>query len=134
MIAIVSGESQYLITPMPAVLAQIRAGRLKPLGVGGESRAPQLPQVPTIEEAGVTGYRSVGLERPADAERCATAIRGIGRRQTQRRHVAMPAVREQILNAGGEPGFLAGAEFGQFMRDDMARFGRVAKAAGLKLE
>jgi tripartite-type tricarboxylate transporter receptor subunit TctC len=46
--------------------------------------------------------------------------------------VSLPAVREQILNAGGEPGFLAGAEFGQFIRDDLARFGAAAKAAGLK--
>jgi tripartite-type tricarboxylate transporter receptor subunit TctC len=131
--AILSGESQYLITPMPAVLAQIRAGRLRPLGVGGEHRAPQLPQVPTIAEAGVAGYRSVGwtgllMPRgvpPQYAALVTAKLRDI---------IAMPAVREQMLNAGGEPGFLAGAEFGQFIHDELARFGGVAKAAGLKLD
>jgi len=130
-IAIISGESQYLITPMPAVLAQIRAGRLKPLGVGGERRASQLPQVPTIEEAGVPGYRSVGwsgLLMPKGVPPQYPALIAAKLQEI----VALPAVREQILNAGGEPGFLAGAEFGQFIRDDLARFGAAAKAAGLK--
>ena len=59
-ISIVSGESQYLITPMPAVHGQIRAGRLKAIATGGERRAAQLPQVPTVEESGIAGHRSVG--------------------------------------------------------------------------
>jgi tripartite-type tricarboxylate transporter receptor subunit TctC len=132
-VAIIGNESQYLITPMPAVLGQIRAGRLKALAVGGDSRAPQLPQVPTMEEAGVAGYRSVGwsgLLMPAGSPaeiraKVAAKLSAV---------LAMNAVREQLLNAGGEPALLAGVSFATFMRDDMARFGLAAKAADLKVE
>ena len=132
-VAIIANESQYMITPMPAVLGQIRAGRLKAIGVGGEQRAPQLPQVPTIEEAGVAGYRSVGwsgLLMPrgtpaAITEKVAAALATV---------LAMDALREKMLDAGGEPGLLVGAAFAKFMHDDMARFGIAAKAADLKIE
>ncbi|MEO8442597.1 MAG: tripartite tricarboxylate transporter substrate-binding protein [Betaproteobacteria bacterium] len=132
-IAIIANESQYMITPMPAVLGQIRAGRLKAIGVGGDQRAPQLPQVPTIEEAGVAGYRSVGWSgllmprgTPAAITEKVTA--------TVTTVLTTDSVREKILDAGGEPGLLAGASFKKFMQDDMARFGTAAKAADLKIE
>ena len=132
-VAVIANESQYLVTPMPAVLSQIRAGRLRAIGVGGENRAPQLPQVPTIEEAGLAGYRSVGwsgLLMPQGTPAPITAkvtekLIGV---------LTMNPVREKILDAGAEPGLLAGAAFAKFMRDDMARFGIAAKAAGLTAE
>lgn len=132
-IAVIANETQYLITPMPAVLSQIRAGRLRAIGVGGESRAPQLPQVPTIEEAGLAGYRSVGwsgLLMPQGTP-AAITLKVTEKLVTV---LAMNAVRDRILDAGAEPGLLAGAAFGKFMRDDMARFGVAAKAAALKVE
>jgi tripartite-type tricarboxylate transporter receptor subunit TctC len=86
-----------------------------------------------MEEAGVAGYRSVGwsgLLMPAGspAEISAKVIAKVAA------VLATNAVREQLLNAGGEPALLAGAPFATFMRDDMARFGLAAKAAGLKVE
>jgi tripartite-type tricarboxylate transporter receptor subunit TctC len=132
-VAIIGNEAQYLITPMPAVLGQIRAGRLKALAVGGDSRAPQLPQVPTMEEAGLAGYRSVGWSgllmpagSPAEISAKVTAKLSAV--------LAMNSVREQILHAGGEPALLAGAPFASFMREDMERFGMAAKAADLMVE
>ena len=132
-VAILANEAQYYVTPLPGAHGQIRAGRLKALGVGGETRAPQLPQVPTIEEAGLPGYRSVGwtgllMPRgvpPALVTKVAGELAIL---------IAMSAIREQIVQAGGEPGFLAGAAFAQFMREDMARFGAAAKAANLVAE
>ena len=132
-IAIIANESQYLITPMPAVLAQIRAGRIRALAVGGEHRAPQLPQVPTVDEAGVAGYRSVGwsgLMMPHGTPAAVTTK--VAEKLTI--VLAMNTVREQLLEAGGEPGLLTGDAFATFMRDDMARFGIAAKAADLKVE
>ena len=132
-VAIIANESQYLITPMPAVLGQIRAGRLKAVGVGGDHRAPQLPQVPTIEEAGLAGYRSVGwsgLLMPQGTPAAITAKVTASLVTVLATH----SLREKILDAGGEPGLLTGAAFAKFMRDDMVRFGIAAKAADLKVE
>jgi tripartite-type tricarboxylate transporter receptor subunit TctC len=132
-IAVLANEAHYYVTPLPAALGQIRAGRLRALGVGGETRAPQLPQVPTIDEAGLPGYRSVGwtgLLMPRGAPPV-MAAKVSGKLETV---IAMPAIREQIIQAGGEPGFLAGTAFAQFMRADLARFGTAAKAANLTAE
>jgi tripartite-type tricarboxylate transporter receptor subunit TctC len=129
-IAVIGGEAQYLLTPMPAVMSHVRAGRLKALAVGGVARAPQLPQVPTLDEAGVPGFRSAGwtgLLMPRKVPKAYPAL--VAAKLGEVMQVA--AVREQILNAGGEPGYLAGDAFGQFIRDDMARFGAAAKAANL---
>lgn len=48
--AVLSNEAQYLLTPLAAVIAHIRTGRLRAIGVGGDTRATQLPDVPTIDE------------------------------------------------------------------------------------
>ena len=132
-VAVIANESQYLITPMPAVLGQIRAGRLRAVGVGGDQRAPQLPQVPTIEEAGLTGYRSVGWSGLLMPQGTPAAITTMVSEKLAA-VLAMNSLREKILDAGGEPGLLTGAAFAKFMRDDMARFGVAAKAANLNVE
>jgi len=132
-VAVIANEAQYLITPMPAVLSQIRAGRLRAIGVGGENRAPQLPQVPTVEEAGLSGYRSVGWSGLLMPQGTPVAI--IAKVTEKLTGVlGLQAVTDKILDAGAEPGLLTGNLFAQFMRDDMARFGVAAKAADLKIE
>ena len=131
--ALISSEAQYLVTPLSATIGHIRAGRLKVLGVGGEARTPQLPDVPTLEEAGIKGYRSTGwngLFAPKDTPPAVTA-RLVEALNTVYSNPALPG---QILRAGVEPGLMTGAAFTKFMREDMARFGVSAKAANLKAE
>ena len=131
--ALVAGETQYYVAPLTAVLGQIKGGQLRPLGVGGDTRASQLPDVPTITEAGLPRYRSVGWNgimatrgTPADivaklAEKLDTIMK-------------MPAVQERIVKSGAEPTFLRSEDFGKFMREDFERFGAAAKAANLQPE
>lgn len=131
--AIMGGEAQYMVTPLSATISNIKAGRLKVLAVGGEERTRQLPEVPTMEESGIKGYRSTGWNG-------IFAPRGTPPAVTARLISALnvtyesPALPEQILRAGVEPGLLTGASFTAFMREDMARFGAAAKAANLKAE
>lgn len=128
--ALISNEAQFMVTPLSATLGQIRAGRLKVLAVGGQTRAPQLPDVPTIQEEGVHGYLSVGWNGifapkgiPTSAvTRLVGALTGI---------MSKPDMKERIARAGVEPGLMTGAEFTKFMHEDMARFGRAVKAANL---
>jgi tripartite-type tricarboxylate transporter receptor subunit TctC len=132
-IGLVAGETQYYVAPLTAVIGQVKTGRLKALGVGGESRAPQLPDVPTVEEAGLAGFRSMGwngLMMPAGTPAAFTAK--VGERLGA--IVSTAAVREQILKSGAEPAHLSGPEFGKFMREEHERFGVAAKAADLKPE
>lgn len=132
-VALISNEAHYLVTPLSATIGHIRAGRLKALGVGGEVRTRQLPEVPTMEESGIKGYRSQGwngLFAPAGTP-VATIRKLI---QALNTVYANPALPEQIMRAGVEPGLITDAAFTAFMKEDMARFGAAAKAANLKAE
>ncbi len=131
--ALISNEAQFMITPLSATIAHIKAGRLKVLATGGTTRSPQLPDVPTIQEEGVKGYVSVGwnglFARKGTPD--VAMKRLVGALQSV---MAKADVQEQIVRAGVEPGLIVGAEFDQFMREDMARFGRAVKAAKLQAQ
>ena len=132
-LAVVGGEVQYYVAPLPAMIGQIKSGRLKPLGVGGDTRLPQLPEVPTIAEAGLPAYRSVswsGLVMPRGTPAAITSKVS----EKLAAILALPAVQQALANAGSEPSLLIGADFEKFMREDLARFGVAAKAANLQPE
>jgi tripartite-type tricarboxylate transporter receptor subunit TctC len=132
-VALIGNEAQYLVTPLSATIGHIQAGRLRVLGAGGEARARQLPDVPTLDEAGLKGYRSTGWNGlfvksgvpQAIVARLATALTVA---------YASPDLNERILRGGVEPALLGGAAFTAFMHDEMKRFGAAAKAAGLQPE
>jgi len=131
--ALVAGETQYYVAPLTAVMGQIKSGRLKPLGVGGDNRASQLPDVPTIAEAGLSSYRSMGwngMMMPKGTPAAITAKFS----EKLASITKLPAVREMIQKSGAEPAFLSSEDFGKFMREDFARFGVAAKAANIKPE
>ena len=56
--AVVSGEAQFTITPLAATMTFLRSGQLRALATAGAQRAAQLPDVPTLDEAGLKGFRS----------------------------------------------------------------------------
>jgi len=131
--ALMANETQYYVAPRGAVMGQIKSGRIKALGVGGNSRARQLPETPTVAEGGIPAYRSVGwagLLAPRGTPAAVTA------KLMDKLAVimALPAVQQQILATGAEPALLLGAEFGKFMREDFERVGVAAKAAKLQPE
>jgi tripartite-type tricarboxylate transporter receptor subunit TctC len=55
---VMGGQTQAMFEQLPTILGQIQSGRLRPLGVTSKTRAPALPNVPTIAESGVPGYES----------------------------------------------------------------------------
>lgn len=131
--ALLAGDAQYMITPLAAAIGQVRGGKLRALAVAGEARAPQLPEVPTLHEAGVKGYRGSGwnglfaprgVSQPIVARAAAASAAALAR----------PAVREQLQQAGVEAAPLTGAPLVAFMRDERERFAAAAKAAELRPE
>ena len=132
-VALLSNEAQYLVTPLSATIGHIKAGRLKVLGVGGETRTRQLPDVPTMDEAGVRGYRSIGWNGLFAPQGTPAAV--IARLiQSLNTVFTNPALPDQLLHAGVEPGLMTGPAFMAFMREDMARTGAAAKAANLQAD
>jgi len=129
--ALLVGDAQYMITPLAAAIGQVRGGKLRALAVAGEGRAPQLPDTPTLHEAGVQGYRGSGWNGlfaprgvpPAVVARAAAASTAA---------LSRAPVREQLQQAGVEAAPLTGAALVDFMHDERERFATAAKAADLR--
>jgi tripartite-type tricarboxylate transporter receptor subunit TctC len=109
----------------------VKEGRLRALGVSKLERAPQLPDVPTIHEQGVKGYQSlnwVGLLAPAGTPREAIA---------KINATLIAALRSPAAEALTRPGFdiaaLGPEEYAGFLRAETAKWGKVAKAADIRL-
>jgi tripartite-type tricarboxylate transporter receptor subunit TctC len=132
-VAVISGEADWTFTPMQGPLPHVRAGKLRALAVGGADRSPSLPDLPTVAEAGLTGYFSgtwYGLMLPRGAppkilERVRIAIASV---------VGAHDMREQLFAQGAEPKLVGPTEFARFIRDEHERIGQVVKLAGLKAE
>lgn len=109
-IAVISNESQLLLTLYSSLKGPIDAGKLKPIGVTGSRRDPQLPNVPTIAEGGLEGYQVefwVGVFAPAKTP--AATVQALGREIV--RIVNLPEVKERFVSAGYE---VVGSTPGQF--------------------
>lgn len=132
-LAVVGNETQWTFAPIGAPLPHVRSGRLKALAVGGEKRAPQLPDVPTAHEAGVTGYYSTswgGVVVPKGTPqtivtKLSAAINKV---------LSTADAREQFLQGGGEASPTTPEAFAKFIRADYERIGKTAKAAGLSAD
>jgi tripartite-type tricarboxylate transporter receptor subunit TctC len=130
-IGLVSGEVQLLFSSIPAALAQIKQRRIRALGVSTSQRSSALPAVPTIAEAGVPGYYAAswyGLLLPAGtpANVTETLAREIGA------IMANPDIKERMLREGFEPVGNEPEQFSKFIREEIARWDRVVKTAGIK--
>lgn len=129
--ALLGGSVDCYWVPISAGMANIRAGKLRPLAVSSAKRNSQLPEVPTTGEAGVADANSplwFGLWAPAG-----TPAEVVGKVSTDvRRALADPAVREKLANLGNDPMDMAPEEFARFVRAEIADYARVVKAAGIK--
>lgn len=132
-IAVVSGHVPVTIASMLGTIANVRAGRLRALGVTTAQRASGAPDIPTIAEAGVTGYESAqwyGLVAPSATPREIIA-------RMNKETVAIlrtPEIMQRLANDGSQVVAGTPEEFGAFMRAETEKWARVAKAAGIKPE
>ena len=127
----ISGEVAFMIETTGSVVPQIKAGRLRALGVTSGQRSPALPDVPTIGEAGLTGYVYTtwyGIWAPA---RTPAAV--VNRLNQAIQKVSGQAdVRASLQNAGIEPEGSTPAQFGEVVRSDLAKWTRIIRDAGIK--
>ena len=130
--AVIANETQFSVTPLPGALPHIRSGRLRALGTGGEKRSTQMPDVPTIAEAGVpfqsTGWTGIlattGTPKPILDKVYATLLKVM----------AMPEMREMIERQGADPVTSTPAEFARFIGEEWNRYMPAIKAANIKIE
>ena len=126
---VIGGRVKVHFAGVPNVLNHVRAGKLRALGVTTTQRWPELPEVPTIAEAGVAGYEAtlwLCLLAPAGTpEAVVTRVS-----QEVGKALQDPEVLKQLRNAGIAPSYLGPQEFGAFMRAEHAKWGRVVRETG----
>ena len=129
--AVLSGTVDCYWVPISAGMPNIRSGKLRPLAVSSARRSSQLPEVPTITEAGVVNAESplwFGLWAPAGTP--AEIVAKIS--ADFRRALADPGVREKLSNLGNDALDMTPEAFARFVRSEIDDYARVVKAAGIK--
>jgi len=132
-VSILAGESQLGFVVMPVAASQIKAGKLRGLGVAASTRSPAVPEVPTMQEAGVAGHEAVqwnGFFAPA---RTPPAILDRLYREVAKA-VHLPDVRQRIEAEGATPSGSSPSEFAAFYRTEAEKWADVAKRSGTKLD
>ncbi|MGQ0524304.1 MAG: Bug family tripartite tricarboxylate transporter substrate binding protein [Betaproteobacteria bacterium] len=130
-VALLGGEVQLLFSSIPAALPHLSAGRMKAHGVSISKRSSVLPDVPTLEEAGLKGYYAAswyGLMLPRGVSR--DTVSRLARETAK----AMSAsdVRERMMNQGFEPVGGTPEQFSRFISEEIPRWERVVKSAGIR--
>jgi tripartite-type tricarboxylate transporter receptor subunit TctC len=130
---LVAGIVESSFAGVPNALAQVPQGRLKALAVTTSKRIPQLPDVPTLQEAGVPGYEAsvwLALLAPAGTPRDIVA-----KLNTEiNRLMSSPDTRKAMFDAGVEVSTSTPEALTDYMALELVRWGKVVKEAGIKLE
>ena len=132
-ISLLAGETQLTFTTVVVALPQVKSGRLRALGVASLNRAAVMPDVPTIDEAGVRGYESLawyGLLAPAKTP---PAIVEQLHRETVRALQA-PDLRDMLKNQGAEPVGNTGDQFNVIIKEEIEKWRKLVQTLGLKAD
>ncbi len=130
---LLGGQVNMMFINMPTGIAHVRSGKVKILAVSSKKRVAQLPDVPTVEEAGVKGfvtYAWSGLFAPAGTPReVVTRLN-----QEVVKLLKLPAIREQLASQGAEAVGDTPEEFGLFMRNEVAQWAHMVRTSGAKVD
>jgi tripartite-type tricarboxylate transporter receptor subunit TctC len=129
---LIGGQVSMTMTGLPPLLQHIRAGKLRALGVASNARLPQIPDVPTIAEAGVPGFEATqwyGVVVPA---RTPTAI--VDQLAAEiRRSLSQPDLKKRLEDEGAQPANMGPAEFQKLIVTEIERWGKVIRAAKIQI-
>lgn len=130
---IIGGQVHMVFDNLPSIFPHVKAGRVKPLGVTTLKRSPIAPELPTLDEAGVPGFERVGWGGYIAPSQVPRDI--VSRLNSEiRTALNSPPVREKILGVGST--IVAGTpeQFGALLRNDIEKWTKVIKVAGIKAE
>jgi tripartite-type tricarboxylate transporter receptor subunit TctC len=130
---VLTGQVKVIFATTGSATAHVKSGRLKALGVTSAKPSPLVPGMPTIAESGVPGFESeaiYGIWAPAKTPR--TIVTRLN--QETLRTLQAPEVKERFFGSGVETVGSTPEQFAQEIRGEVARLGKVIKAAGIRGE
>jgi tripartite-type tricarboxylate transporter receptor subunit TctC len=130
---ILAGEVQVVADPSTTSLPHIQAGKLRAIAIAGNVRHPQLPDVPTVVEAGYARLQSpfwLGVVAPAGTPADIVAKLNGAFRQA----LAVPETKARLETLGAESKIGTPEEFRKMLADEFALWSGVVKAANIKAE
>jgi tripartite-type tricarboxylate transporter receptor subunit TctC len=130
---LIGGQLHAMFDSLPAVLPQVKAGKIRVLAVSTAHRVPQLPDVPTVAESGVAGFDALGWlgivaprgVDPAIRDRLNADLKTV---------LADPAVKARLSDLGMIVIGSSAPEFGKFIDSELTKWGSVIKTAGIVAE
>ncbi len=130
---LIGGQTQAMFPGLAAALPHIRSGRVRALAVTGAQRHPQLKDTPTLDELGYKGFDAMqwyGVVGPANMP--AAIVKQLN--ETLNGVLKAPDLREKLSVEAIEPLPMSADAFGTFMREDIARWTRLARDRGIQLD
>jgi tripartite-type tricarboxylate transporter receptor subunit TctC len=130
---LLGGQVQMMFAVMQGAMPQVKAGKLRALGVSSAKRSSSAPDVPAISEAGVPGFEFISwnaVHVPAGTPRAviATINREVGKVLT------LPDVKERMFGLGLEVAGSSPDELGELVRSDIAKWSKVIREVGVKAD
>ena len=130
---LLGGNVKVMVDSLASALPHVQAGRIKALGVTGSSRAPQMPEVPTVAETVSPGFQALGWSGiVAPAGTPAAIIRKVNADAVA--ILRDPAIAARMVQLGGLPDPGTPEEYGAFIRAEIAKWREVARAANVRLD
>ncbi len=129
----IAGHVQMTIASIPVVIENVRAGRLRMIAQCGETRSSSVPDVPTMQEAGVPGFvvssgfgwvGPAGLPRPVVEKLNGALVKVLND----------PAIRKELIDRGADPVGNTPEQHAAFIKTEIEKWQRVAKQAGIRPE
>jgi tripartite-type tricarboxylate transporter receptor subunit TctC len=130
---LIGGQVDVMFDNLTSSIGHIRSGRLRALAITSATRYPELPELPTMQEAGVPGYEATawfGIVVPKGTPRDVIArING-----EVNKALAQPDVKEKLAQQGALARAWTPEQFGDFIHNEVVKWGKVVKASGAKVE
>jgi tripartite-type tricarboxylate transporter receptor subunit TctC len=133
LVDVMTGQAQIMFAVAQGGLPQVQSGKLRALAITGAKRNPALPDVPTITEAGYGGADFVswnGVHIRSGTPRAVIARLN----EDLNRVLKLPDIRERMVTLGLDPAGGTPEAFGRFVREDIARWAKVIKQSGVRVE
>jgi tripartite-type tricarboxylate transporter receptor subunit TctC len=130
---VISGNVELYMSSVPTLIGQIRNNKLRPLAVTSAKRVDDLPNVPTINESGYSGFDAVtwfGLLAPAGTPRDVV----LRLNAEFNKALQNPELRKKLGDEGADPAGGTPEQFAALIRDDIPRWGKVVKESGARVD